>query len=407
MKRIMNIVIAAEIIFLASCGASASNDNQALLAGKKAQLEQLKKQQSTLNTDIQKLDDEIGKLDTSAAKKEKTKLVAIETLAPAAFTHYIDLQGKIDALNVAYVAPRNGTGGIVTAVYVKQGDYVKKGQLLLKLDDAIASRNVRSSEQGLAATKAQLDLSKDLYKRRQNLWSQGIGTEVDVITAKTQAENLEAQYNVQQENLKLTQQQLSFTSVYSDIEGVANTVNVRVGEAFTGNIPGSSNPQILIVNTQNLKAVAQVPESYLSKVKLGTNIKVILPELNNKTLNLKVTVAGKLIDPNSRSFYIEAKMPYDKDFHPNQIALVQIQDYSVPNALAVPVNTVQNDLSGKYVLVAEKEKDRMIARKKVVQIGQLYGDKIEIKAGLQAGDVIITEGVQGLYDGQPITVAAQ
>jgi RND family efflux transporter MFP subunit len=196
-------------------------------------------------------------------------------------------------------------------------------------------------------------------------------------------------------------------SVYSDIEGVANTVNIRVGEAFTGNIPGTANPQILIVNTQNLKAVAQVPESYLSKVKLGTNVKVVLPELNNKTLDLKVTVAGKLIDQNTRSFYIEAKMPYDKDFHPNQIALVQIQDYSAANALTVPVSTVQNDLTGKYVLVAEKDRDRLIARKKVVQIGQLYGDRIEVKSGLQAGDVIITEGVQGLYDGQPITLTAQ
>jgi len=407
MKRIMNIVVAAEIIFLASCGASASNENQPALPGKKTQLEQLKQQQAKLNTDIQKLEDEIGKLDTSEAKKEKTKLVAVETLAPVPFTHYIDLQGKIDALNVAYVAPRNGTGGIVKEVFVKQGDYVKKGQLLLKLDDVIARQNLSASEQSLAATKAQLELNKDLYKRRQNLWSQGIGTEIDVLTAKTNAENLEAQYNSQLENLKNAQEQLKFMSVYSDIEGVANTVNIRVGEAFTGNIPGTANPQILVVNTQNLKAVAQVPESYLSKVKLGTNVKVVLPELNNKTLDLKVTAAGKLIDQNTRSFYIEAKMPYDKDFHPNQIALVQIQDYSVPNALTVPVSTVQNDLTGKYVLVAVKEKDRLIAHKKVVQIGQLYGDKIEIKSGLQTGDVIITEGVQGLYDGQPITLTAQ
>jgi RND family efflux transporter MFP subunit len=399
----MNIVVAAEIIFLASCGASASNENQSTLAGKKAQLEQLKQQQSKLNDGIQKLEDEIGKLDTSAAKKEKTKLVALSTLALAPFTHYIDLQGKIDALNVAYVAPRNGTGGIVTAVYVKQGDNVRKGQLLLKLDDVIAKQNLRAAEQSLAATKTQLDLNKDLYKRRQNLWSQGIGTEVDVLTAKTNAENLEAQYNSQAENLKNSQEQLSFTSVYSDIDGVANTVNVRVGEAFTGNIPGTSNPQILIVNTQNLKAVAQVPELYLSKVKLGTSVKVTLPELNNKSLDVKVTAAGKLIDPNTRSFYIEAKLPYDKDFHPNQIALVKIQDYYVPSALTVPVSTVQNDLTGKYVLVAQKENGRLIARKKVVQIGQLYGDNIEVKSGLQAGDVIITEGVQGLYDGQPIT----
>jgi membrane fusion protein (multidrug efflux system) len=387
MKRIMNIVVAAEIIFLASCGAGAS-ENQSTLAGKKAQLEQLKQQQAKLGDNIQKLETEIDKLDTSAAKKEKTKLVAVSTLASAAFSHYIDLQGKIDALNVAYVAPRNGTGGIVTAVYVKKGDYVKKGQLLLKLDDAVLQRQLAQSE-------TQLSYAQDIFNRRNNLWKQNIGTEVDVINAKNTVDQAQKQINILKE-------QINLMNVYADIEGVADDVNVRIGEGFTGVVPGTSNPQIRLVNTQNLKAVAQVPEYYLSKVKVGTDVKVTLPELNNKTLNVKITVAGKLIDPNTRSFYIEAKIPYDKDFHPNQIALVKILDYTVANALTVPVSTVQNDLTGKYVLVAEKEKDRLVARKKTVQIGQLYNDKIEIKSGLQIGDVIITDGVQGLYDGQPI-----
>ena len=142
-------MVAAEIIFLASCGAGAS-ENQSTLAGKKAQLEQLKDQQAKLNADIEKLETEIDKLDTSSAKKEKTKLVAVSTLAPGAFSHYIDLQGRIDALNISYVAPRNGTGGLVTEIYVKNGDNVKQGQLLVKLDDAILKTQLDQSETQLA-----------------------------------------------------------------------------------------------------------------------------------------------------------------------------------------------------------------------------------------------------------------
>jgi len=392
MKRIMNIVVAAEIIFLASCGASASNENQSILAGKKEQLEQLKQQQAKLSTDIQKLEDEIGKIDTASAKKEKAKLVALSTLAPGSFTHYIDLQGKIDALNVAIVTPRNGTGGQVKSVYVKQGDYVKKGQQLLKLDDAVYLTNLKQSE-------TQLEYAEDILQRRENLWKQNIGTEVDVVTARNNVKILK-------EQIATLKEQWSMTNVYADMDGVANDVNIRVGEMFVGVVPGTSNPQIRIVNTQNLKAVAQVPEFYLDKVKVGTNVKVTLPEINNKTLNVKVTVASKLIDANTRSFYIEAKIPYDKDFHANQIALVKIQDYTASNVITVPVNTVQNDTKGKYVLVASKEKDQMVARKKAVEVGQLYADKIEIKNGLQTGDVIITDGVQGLYDGQPITTTS-
>ncbi|MBS1916323.1 MAG: efflux RND transporter periplasmic adaptor subunit [Bacteroidetes bacterium] len=382
MKRIMNIVVAAEIIFLASCGANASKENPSVLTEKKAKLEQLKQQQTKLNSDIQTLQDEIDKLDTASAKKEKAKLVALTTLAPVPFTHYIDLQGKIDALNVVNVAPRNG-GGIVREIFVKQGDYVKQGQLLLKLDDAVLKTQ-------LAGLETQLAYLQDILQRRENLWKQNIGAEIDVINARNSVTQ-------QQKQIDITKEQIKLTNIYADIEGVANTVNVRVGEVFAG-----AN-QITIVNTQNLKAVAQVPELYLSKVKVGSDVKVTLPELNNKTFDLKVTVAGKLIDPNTRSFYIEAKMPYNKDFHPNQIAMIKIQDYFVPSALTVPVSTVQNDEKGKYVLVALKEGDKMIARKKEVTIGQLYGEKIEVKSGLQAGDVIITDGVQGLYDGQAIT----
>ncbi|MBA4166293.1 MAG: efflux transporter periplasmic adaptor subunit, partial [Chitinophagaceae bacterium] len=142
------------------------------------------------------------------------------------------------------------------------------------------------------------------------------------------------------------------------------------------------------------------------RVSQGATVMITLPDIN-KTVASKVSVKGASIDPNSRSFYIEAKIPNTPDFRPNQIAMVRIQDYTAPNAIAIPINTVQNDTKGKYVLVASKEKDQLVARKKAVQIGQSYGDSIEIKSGLQAGDVLITDGVQGLYDGQPVITAAQ
>ena len=212
-----NIGIAVMIIFLASCGASTPKGDDSL-NGKKAQLEQLKEQQTKLNSDIQKLEDDIAKIDTSATKKEKTKLVAIDTLTPVSFTHYIDLQGRIDALNVVIVAPRNGTGGLVTAIYVKNGDVVKKGQLLLKLDDAVLKKQLDQAE-------TQLAFAQDLYNRRENLWKQNIGTQVDVINAKNSVDQAQKQINI-------IRQQIDLTNVTADIDGVADQVNVRVGRSF-------------------------------------------------------------------------------------------------------------------------------------------------------------------------------
>ncbi|MBS1666829.1 MAG: efflux RND transporter periplasmic adaptor subunit [Bacteroidetes bacterium] len=396
MKRIWNIVVAAEILLLSSCGAGSSKDNKSELATKKEALEKLKSDQAKIGDQIATLEKEIKRLDTSATNNEKPKLVAIATVVPTSFDHYIDLQGKVDAVNISFITPR-GNPGQVKALFVKTGDRVRKGQLLLKMDDVIAKQSLSAAQQSLVAIKSQMDLAKDLFKRRQNLWAQGIGTEVDVLAAKTSAENLEAQYKAQNDNLKNAQEQVNFTSVYSDVDGVADDVNIRVGEIFSG------VNQIKIVNKQNLKVTTQVPENYLGKVKVGSHLIINLPDIN-KTIDAVVNVTSPLIDNNSRSFYIEAKIPSGKEFYPNQVAMVKILDYAVKNTLTVPVNTLQTDDKGKFVMVAAtQENGKMVARKRPVQVGEFYGDKMEVKSGLKEGDRIIVEGFQGLYEGQSIT----
>jgi membrane fusion protein (multidrug efflux system) len=300
--RIMKYTLSIVAMFiLAACGNSAKDSN-ATLNDKKAELQKLKDQSK-------KLEDDINKLDTAAAKAEKPKLVSLATIAPETFTHYIDLQGKIESENISYVAPRNGTGGVVKAIYVKKGDVVRKGQLLLQMDDAVVRQNVIAQEQALESTKTQLTLAQDVYKRRKNLWDQGIGAEIDVIRDKSTVENISNQLKAQEESLKVTREQLGFTSVRSDVDGVAEDVNIRVGEMFMGVVQGVG-AQIKIVNSSHLKATAQIPENYLGRVKVGSPVKVSFPDLN-KTIDAKVNVAGKSIDAINRSFFIEARMPAD------------------------------------------------------------------------------------------------
>ncbi|HEX2848756.1 MAG TPA: efflux RND transporter periplasmic adaptor subunit [Chitinophagaceae bacterium] len=394
MQKILTIMLSASLVLLmASCGSSAK-DEKGTLGDKKAELEKLKKQQKDVNDKIVKLEDEISKLDSSAAIK--AKLVALSTIGTDTFTHFIDLQGKVEAQNVAYAAPR-GQGGLVRAVYVKQGDAVRVGQVLLKLDDAVQRQQLAAAQQQISGLASQLDQAKSIYQRQQNLWKENIGTEVQVLNAKTNVDALQSQLNAAKANVEIAQEQLNFTNVTAEISGTVNTVNVRTGEVFA-----AGAQQIQIVNTSDLKVLVHVPENYLERINVGTNLRVTLPELNNKVIGTRVSVASKLIDPITRSFYIEGRLQ-DKDLRPNQIAVVQIQDYKTPNAITVPVNTLQNDENGKFVLVAATENGKLVARKKRVTIGELYRDKLEIKSGLQAGDKIISDGFQGLYDGQLIT----
>lgn len=375
--------VAALIVFAVACGGGNASEPA---SDKKAQLEKLKKQQTQINEQVRALEDELAKTDTSVASKINAKLVEINPVASKNFTHFIELQGRVDAQNIAYVTPR-GQGGQVKAVYVKQGDNVRKGQLLLKLDDAVANQQLQQA-------KIQLSLAEDLYNRRKNLWDKQIGTEVELIQARTDVEN-------RKKTVSLAQEQVSMSNVYAEISGVADMVNIRVGEFFSPQ--SAAELGIRIVNTKNLKVTVNVPENYSGQVKEGTAVEIAFPDIN-KTVQSKVSVKGKTIDPSSRSFYIEARLPAG-DFRPNQLALVKIQDYSAPNAITIPMNTLQNDEKGKYVMVAANENGKLVAKKRQIEVGQLYGNDLEIKSGLQVNDSLITEGFQGLYDGQAIETA--
>lgn len=396
MKKITQIAIVATMsVLMVACGNSSKKEN-ASLSDKKAQLEKLKGEKIKTDEQIQKLEDEIGKLDPSS-DNSKIKLVGVSPVAVQDFKHYIDLQGKVDAENISYISPR-GMGGQVRAVFVQQGQHVSKGQLLLKLDDAIMRQSVVASRQQLEGIKTQLNLAKDLYNRQNNLWAQGIGTQVQLLTAKTTVEGLENQLSAATEQVKVAQEQLNTSSVYSDVSGVADIVNIRVGETFTGMT--AMGPQIKIVNNSALKVVTSVPENYIGRLQKGTPVLISIPDVN-KTFNSTISLISQSIDNSSRGFLAEVKIPGDPALKPNQSTVVKILDYSANAAVVIPVNTVQSDENNKYVYILEKNAEgKNVARKKVITIGDAYGELVEVKAGLSSGQQLITEGYQNLYEGQ-------
>lgn len=396
------IIIALVTSLIAtSCGGSKKESN-ATLTDKRTQLEKLKGEKDKKDAEILKLQEELSKLDTTSSNPAKIKLVAFAPIITENFEHYIELQGRIDAENSSYISPR-GMGGQVKAVLVKQGQFVKKGQLLLRLDNAIQNQQVQAARQQSAGIRTQLSLAKSLYERQKNLWEKGIGTEVQLLTAKTNVTSLENQLSQVAQQVKLAQEQMNTANVYSDVNGVADVVNIRVGETFTG--VGATGPQIKIVNRSSLKVVANIPENYLGTVGRGTAVVVTMPD-TKRNFNTTLSFIGASIDPNSRGFTVEAKLPSDPSLNPNQTALLKIRDYSSLNSIAIPLKTLQNDEKGKFVMVASSEKGKLFARKRPVTVGMINDALIEIKSGLKPGENLIVEGYAGLYEGQQLKTAA-
>jgi len=371
MKKFLLIVLVTGFIY--SCSNSPAGD-------KTNELESLKKQQTELKEKITKLEADIAKTDTSKTD-EKSKIVSATEMMPQTFTHFIEVQAKVEGdEDVTLSAEMPGT---VTAVLVRPGDKVTKGQVLATLDD-------RAVHQQLEALNAQKEMAVTMYNRQKNLWDQKIGSEVQFIQAKTQKESMEKQYASLQE-------QWNMTRIKSPINGTVDVVNIKIGSAVA---PGF--PSVRVVNLTNMKVKAEVAESYISKVKRGNDVVIFFPDLN-KEIKTKLDYSGQAINTLNRTFNVEVRLsPKDGEFHPNQVAVLKIADYTAPNVYIVPVGAVQKSTDGEFIYIAMNENGKTVAKRKTVASGMTYNGLAEIKSGLSPGDKVITTGYQNVIEGDLI-----
>ncbi len=374
MKAYYTIALAAGLLM--ACSAEKKND----LQSKKDELAELKAQQAELTTKIKGLEAEVTKLDPKKAEVARVKDVVVAPVATTTFRHFVELQGTIDAKNNVQVSPKSG--GAVTAVYVVEGSAVRAGQVMARIDDQI----LRTSMEEI---KTQLSLANTVFEKQETLWKQQIGTEVQYLQAKNNKEALERR-------LATLQSKLSQANVTAPISGVVDKVFAKVGSSAA---PGM--PMFQVVNLSQLKAVARVADTYAGSVRKGDPVMIAFPDVK-KQLNSKVSFVSTTVDPLSRTFTIEAPLPADNSLKPNMLAQVKINDINKPNAVVINENLIQNTENGQLVYVATTEGGKKVAKARTVKTGQSYGGQIEITAGLQAGDQLVTQGYQELTDGTPI-----
>jgi len=358
------IIFISAVVFLASCGGKPSD--------KKSELDALKKERTELNAKIEKLESEVG----IAAAANDVKDVSVLEVSESSFQNYLEVQGKIDAEENVQVNPE--APGVVTAVFANIGQNVVKGQVLAQIDDQVLRQNILELQN-------QLELATTLFERQKNLWNQKIGTEVQYLSAKTQKDAAERR-------IATLKSQLSMYKIKSPISGSIDAMDLRVGQAV---MPGMSG--IRVVNANKLTAKAQIAESYASRVNQGDKVQVILPDVPD-TVSAKISFAAKTIDPVSRSFNVEIKLPSNRNYRPNMLAVLKIIDYQNSKALVIPVNAIQKAEIGDYVFISENGK----AKRVNIQTGKISEGRAEIVSGIKAGDKVIVAGMDGLSPGDLI-----
>ncbi len=374
MKQIILIFTITTLLF--SCGKKEEANIDDLIKSK--DLVAIKAKRDVLQADLSKLETSIATLDI---KKAEEALVSVLTLKDTVFNHYLEVQGDVNTKENILIQPE--MPGTLVSLNVKAGQRVSKGQTLGRTDDAGMS-------QQLAAMENQYNLAKTTFERQKNLWDQKIGSEIQFLQAQSQM--VGAQKAVLQ-----MKAQLSKTLIKAPFSGVIDEVFVERGQVVAPSMQGLMR----IVNLSNMYVSTEVPETYIGKLKVGAIVNVYLASLG-KTYSGRVRQVGNNINPTNRSFSIEVTVPNpDNLLRPNQVAKLQIIDYTNKNAIAIPTNVILTNGDGtKYVYTAENSNGKTATAKKVViKTGQSSGNVTEILSGLDAKDIIVTEGLNTLQEG--------
>jgi len=374
------------LLFFVSCGGEKVTVEDAIATN---DLDQIRAKKSELDKQYQALDDQLKKLELKIKEldpQQKIPLITTFEVKQDTFIHFVELQGNVSTKQNIVVYPE--FAGVMTNVYVKEGQRVSKGQQLAKIDDG-----------GLNQQKSQLEIQADLakitFERQKRLWDQKIGTEMQYLQAKSS-------YEGQLKAISQLEQQIGKTIIRAPFSGTIDNVITEQGSVVS---PGVTQ-LFRIVNLSDMYIETDVPERFISSISQGKDVEVEFPILG-KTMTAKVRQAGNFINPANRTFKVEVAVPNkDRTIKPNLTAKLKINDYTNAKAILIPQSIISENAEGKeYVFTIAKGANNTVeAKKAFIELGKTQNDYIEVLSGIKNGDEIIDEGARSVKDGQEVRV---
>lgn len=386
MKRIITLSFIVLVLF--SCE---NKNSEATIESiiKSENLIEIKKRRELVHQALELKAQELAKLDEAIRNLDDDKnlpLVKINPIIESSFTHYIEIRGDVDTKENIMITPE--MNGLLSQLNVKAGQKVAKGQVLGKIDDGGMSSL-------LAQAETQLALMKTTFERQSNLWKQKIGSEIQYLQAKTSMES-------QEKAVAQIKSQLAKTFIKAPFSGTIEDVKVERGQVIA---PGVE--LMRIVNLNDMYVKAQVPEAYLSKLKLNSSVEVKINGIDKKYQG-KVRQIGNFINPNNRTFTIEISLKDSENLlRPNQVAMLKIEDYINSKAVTIPVNVVLESGDGSkmvYVIENINKKGEGAVKRRKVETGYVSEEVIEVTSGLTVGEDIVVEGMRNLKDNTNVRV---
>jgi len=358
--------------FLSSCGTSETEQSLS------SKLEALRQQKREITQQISETEQKLAVISNGEEQLTREPVV-LQEVKLVTFKHFFEASGSVEAVNEAFISPE--VNGQIMEIYVQEGDRVRKGQLLARLNTEVTEKNI-------VELKTSLALATEIYERQERLWKQQIGSELQYLEARNNKTSIE-------NRLETIQAQLDMSLIYAPIDGIVEKVNQKKGELA---VPGMQ--LIQLVDLSELYVRADISESFLPSIKSGDTVSLTFPSYPDYEKTLKINRVSNVINKNNRTFEVELRLDNKEEMlKPNMIAIIRVNDFTAENSLVIPSKIIKEDLNGRYIYVAAKEGNERVARKRYVITGRTFGSNTRVIKGLEAGDQIITDGFSRVTDG--------
>ncbi len=366
MKKFLIVILT----FIVSC----TNDT---LDSKKKRVDELKNSLVEIYSEIDMLEEEISLIDSTFGDKNYELVTTIEPSSKE-FIHEINLRGNVvSMMNIMIVSEVIGK---YKRIFVKDGQFVKKGDVLATINSDVIDINLKEIETNLI-------LLKTIYDRQSNLWDNKIGSEIDYLRAKSNYESIKSRFEA-------TKRQIAKFKITAPFSGIIESTSARVGEMSSPGVPAFS-----IYNENDSYIEIDVSENYGNSFTVGDNAKLILE--NDSVIVTSILSVGQVINPINRTFKIGVEIPFDlkESLKPNQIINLKLIDYRNENSISIPSNIIYSDERGNYIFIIDEFDGENVARKIPILIGKSSNYMTEVLSGLLGEEQVIDKGSSNVVDG--------
>ena len=383
-KKIFSLLL----LFFINNGCNYDKEKEQKKEFEKSNIEFLESEKNKIVTKIDQLNENLKKINSSIDKitnNQKVPLVTGIKISSETFNHKIEIQANINTRQNLILFPE--LSGKLKELYVNEGQQVKKGQLLAVIDDS-------GLYEELETLKIQFSLSKTNFEKTERLWNKKIGSEMKYLESK-------AKYESQQKMVDQMKKRLLKTKIIAPFKGVIDEIKGKKGQILTPYV----TPILRIINLDKMYVEALVPENHLPNIKIGSEAVVNIPVLNSSQ-KTKINQTGNYINPNNRTFRIEAPLNNSNNMiKPNLAAKILITDYYNKNAIMIPTKIINENAEGQpYIFKLLKTDENSIYRTKkiFIELGKSTNEKTEILNGIKVDDIIIDEGSTIVDDDQKV-----